>query len=57
MSKDGWDRLHKRCPKRDCPGELLGKALGERSFAIKCSRGDFEKRGTISEITEWLTRN
>ena len=54
MGKEGWDLLRKRCPNSNCPGELLGKALGNRSFAVKCVRGDFEKRGTVAEITAWL---
>lgn len=54
VGKEGWDKLHKRCPHENCAGELLGKALGARSFAVKCVRGDFEKRGTVAEITAWL---
>ena len=54
MPTGGWDRLYKRCPNKNCSGSLLGKALGTDSFAVRCTRRDFEKRGTVAEITAWL---
>lgn len=59
MGKGGWERFTpgKACPKPGCQGELFVKALGEEHLALKCTKGDFEKRGSVKGITDWLENN
>lgn len=57
MPKGDWEHLRKACARETCDGELLGKALGQRNFALRCTHCDFQKRGTIAQITDWLSKN
>jgi len=54
MGKEGWEHLDKACPNSGCTGMLQLKAAGAHRLAVKCTHGDFEKRGTDAQITEWL---
>ena len=66
MARGGWDHLNKRCPQKRCDGELFAKSAGPLDgrgrmtaathLAVKCSKGDFEKRGRTREMEAWVGR-
>lgn len=65
MAAGGWEHLNKRCPNKRCDGELFVKATGpmERKrivkvthLAVKCSKGDFEKRDRESTMESWIRK-
>jgi hypothetical protein len=61
MGKGRWYPLNKRCPKKRCDGELFAKDLvaemsGNVSHtAVKCSKGDFEKRDRTKPMLSWIS--
>jgi hypothetical protein len=62
MPKGGWYHLNKRCPNKRCDGELFAKdAVAEMSgtvshTAVKCSKGDFEKRDRHKPMLAWIRK-
>lgn len=60
MPAGGWDHLNKQCPNKRCDGELFAKVLkGSMSgtvthMAVKCSKGDFEKRDRERPMLAWI---
>jgi hypothetical protein len=66
MSRGGWEHLNKRCPKKGCDGELFAKGAGPQDnrgnttkvthMAVKCSKGDFEKRDREAAMEKWISQ-
>lgn len=54
LPKGDWEDLDKACPNRACTGLLQLKGLGADHLAVRCTQGDYEKRGRAAEITALL---
>lgn len=66
MARGGWEHLNKRCPNKRCDGELFAKTAGPEDsrgnvtkvthLAVKCSKGDFEKRDREAAMENWINK-